>query len=274
LAYSENYEKLLEEEDSRVIISYGRKHGSMLNPELPGHYKDYLIDSGGFQIIMDSAEREITVGAYTMWLQFILDKFSDKVSGYMSLDLFPKNRKDREEVLRTVEESVQNTDYMFKEGLKPIPVWKTFWPDDVLDYYCSLSRYVGIGGLVGYQGGKQALRHMFERIYQKYPDNVFHMLGVGIRAVIAFKTFRPQSIDFSTWTVAARFGMDIVNDDKQYLKEVSMSKEDKKRALTDKVFLKDKLRIAIRSCNSLETILDSSHEPHQSQMFTEPFHTW
>lgn len=266
LAYSEGMEDILTEADARVIISYGRKHGSMLKPELPGNFRDYLIDSGGFQLKMGTAERDITIEAYTLWLQMITEKYGDKVSGYMSLDLMPGNLKDRKEVLWTADESVKNTEYMIKEGLKPVPVWKTFWPEDVLYYYCGITKYVAIGGLVGYQGGKEALRHLFERIHTKYPDNEFHMLGVGIRAVIAFKTYRPRSIDFSTWTVAARFGHDIVLDDKQYLKEVAMSKEDRQRVLVDEAFLKSKLRQAIKSCMTLETYIENLHEPHQVQM--------
>ena len=215
---------------------------------------------------MGTSERDINITGYSLWLQFLLDRYGDKIKGYMSLDLFPKNRQDRAEILETAELSIRNTQYMFSEGLTPIPVWKTFWPIDILDYYCSLSEYVAIGGLVGYQGGKSALRHLFERLYKKYPDNVFHMLGVGIRAVMAFKTFRPYSIDFSTWSVAARYGHNIVLDDKQYLKEVALPDEEKERIRKDPVFMKEVVQQNIRSCMSLEDYVETLNEPHQLQM--------
>ena len=266
LAYSENFHNLLVEEKCRVIISYGRKHGKEL-VSLPEPFDDYLIDSGGFQIIAGSAERDIFIKAYTLWLEFILDKYKDKVKGYMSLDLFPKDRNNKQEIRETMEESVKNTEYMIGEGLNPIPVWKTFWPEDVLDYYCGLSQYVAIGGLVGYQGGKQALRRLFERINLRYPDNIFHMLGVGIRSTVAFRTFRPYSVDFSTWSVAVRYGHTIIPDKKQYIKEVALSDEDKLRVRKDKVFRDNLVQRMIHTCNSLATQLDYLNDPHQTHLF-------
>ena len=266
LAYSKNFHKLLVEEKCRVIISYGRKHSKEV-VSLPEPFDDYLIDSGGFQIITGSAERDISIKAYSLWLEFILDKYKDKIKGYMSLDLFPRNRNSKQEIKETMEESVRNVEYMIGEGLSPIPVWKTFWPGDVLDYYCNLFQYVAIGGLVGYQGGKQALRRLFERINLRYPDNIFHMLGVGIRATIAFRTFRPYSIDFSTWSVAARYGHTIVPDSKQYIKEVALPEEDKIRVRKDEVFKNNLVREMIRVCNSLETQLDDLNDPYQCHLF-------
>ena len=258
LAYSENYHDILVKAKARIIISYGRKHGSSLDVYLPPGFDDFMIDSGGFQIAMGTHERQglpgdDTLEPYTLWLQLLLRKYGNIIKGYIGLDT-----KDWAESLR-------NYDYMKSKGLKPIPVWKAFWPEAMLDALCKEYDYIAIGG-VAFGASKEVLRHIFERVTMQYPNIKFHMLGVGIRGGVAFKTFRPYSVDVSTWGVPARYGHDIILDRKQVLKEVKLPNNLRQKLRDSKEFEDEMITKAIRLVQSLETELDTFHEPHQTQM--------
>lgn len=258
LAYSENYHNLLLDAHARIIISYGRKHGTADEAFLPPGFNDFLIDSGGFQLARKTHERQQlsgdnTLKAYTMWLQFILDKYKDIVKGYVGLDTADWG------------ESIRNYDYMRSEGLTCIPVWKAFWPEEVLDALCQEYDYVAVGG-VAFGASKIVLRHIFERVTTRYPETKLHMLGVGIRGGVAFKTYRPYSVDVSTWGVPARYGHDIVFDKDQVLKEVKLPDDLRQKLRDSQEFEEQMLTKAIRLMQSLETKLEELHEPHQIQM--------
>ncbi len=250
MAYSSNYHDLLVQCKARLIVSYGRKHGDSLEVYLPPGFNEYLLDSGGFQIHFGTQERDVNIRGYTLWVQFILDKYGDKVKGFMGLDN------------ADWESSLDNYEYMRKEGLTSIPVWKAFWPEQVLDFLCSEYDYVAVGG-VAFGASKQVLRHVFERVVTNHPKTKLHMLGVGIRGGVAFQTFRPYSVDVSTWSVPARFGHDIILDKKQVLKEVKLPDELRQRMRDDKSYEDAMILKAIKLMQSLETELDNFHEPHQ-----------
>ena len=256
LAYSKNYHDILKEEKAKLIISYGRKHGTSGEPTLPDGFDEYLIDSGGFQLAMGTNERDIYLGAYCLWLELLVRKYGDKIKGYMALDT-----KDPSETLSNLRE-------MREYGLNPIAIWHDGWPEDALEYICSTCDYIAIGGLVG-SGFKSKgyYRKLFERITQKYPEIKIHMLGIGIIGTHAFKSFRPYSVDFSTWTVPARFGHDLVYDKKQILKEVKLPAEVRQRLRDDNDYENELIRRAIRSVISLETKLEELDEPYQQSLF-------
>jgi len=257
LAYSENYHDILLQEKCRLIISYGRKHGSHLEPSLPSGFSEFLIDSGGFQIAMGTTERDVSVSGYCLWLHFLLEKYGDMIHGYMSLD-----------VGRNAELSYNNYLIMRTEGLSPIPVWHDGEDEALLREYCDMSEYVAIGGLVGgFLRSKSYYRRLFERIKVKYPEQKFHMLGIGLLGVNAFRTFRPYSVDFSTWNVAARFGHDIIYDKKQLLKEVKLPEEVRMRLRNDKGFEEGMVRQAVKKVLSLETELEKLNDPWQPTLW-------
>ena len=253
LAFSENYSHLLQQERARIIISYGRKHGSSLDVYLPPGFDDYMLDSGGYQLAVKTQERQVFLKAYTLWVNFILEKYKDKVKSYMGLDT------------QSWTESLRNYDYMKSEGLNPVPVWKAFWPEALLDALCEEYDYVAIGG-IAFGASKKVLRSIFERVKMSHPETKLHLLGVGIRGGVAFKTFRPYSVDVSTWSVPARFGHDIILDKKQVLKEVKLPDADRERLRKDSAYLESMLTKSIRLMQSLETELDKLDEPYQQQM--------
>jgi hypothetical protein len=258
LAYSENYHDLLIQEKSKIIISYGRLHGSRLNPSLPSGFNNMLLDSGGFQTAFGTQERTVNITGYTLWTKFIIDRYGKFgnggiISGFMGLD-------SMEWI-----ESLQNYEFMRKQGLECIPVWKAFWPEYVLDYLCGQFEYVAIGG-IAFGGSKETLRHIFERVLIKYPMTKFHGLGVGIRGGVAFKSFRPYSVDVSTWSVPARYGHDIVFDKKQVLKEKVLPQEMRDQIRNSKELERQLVHKAIKLINSLDTELEKLNEPYQTQM--------
>ena len=135
----------------------------------------------------------------------------------------------------------------------------------MLDYLCSEYEYIAVGGVASGLG-KSYLMNTWNRVITKYPKVKVHMLGVGVRSGTAFKSFRPYSIDVSTWTAPARFGMEIALDKKQVLREVGMSDSDKQRLRDDKKFEEEIMRRAIKNLQSLETIMDEYNDPYQMQM--------
>ena len=243
---------------ARIIISYGRRHGSNLTPYLPPDFTDFLIDSGGFQIHQGTSERDITVQAYSFWLNSILKRYGEYGKGGVVRGYFGLDTADWVETQR-------NYDYMKSKGLNPIPVWKAFWPESFLDALCEEYPWVAVGG-IAFGGSKVTLRRIFERIYVRHPTTKFHMLGVGIRGGIAFKTFRAYSVDVSTWGVPARFGHDIIFDSNQVLKEVKLPDHLRKKLRESKEFEDEMIEKAIKLIQSLETELDKINDPRQNQM--------
>ncbi|MBA7599408.1 hypothetical protein ES703_06441 [subsurface metagenome] len=240
LAYSQNYHTLLLEEGARICISYGRLS---VFPEwkLPQGFSDYLIDSGGYQISHGTLKHPIYPQSYCFWLKGILPKYDGKVSGYCALDT---NQAD---------ETIQNYEIMRSEGLTPIPVWKHHFPREHLDYYCTQSQLIAIGGLVGKgNNGKRYYRQLLGEVSQRYPENRFHMFGLGLTAAAAFTDVKPYSIDCSTWLNPSRFGNDILSDGKGGLREVELPEELKQVLVEDENFQHKMVRRTIKQLLSLE----------------------
>jgi hypothetical protein len=256
LAYSENYRESLQRVGAKLIISYGRQHGSHLEPTLPETFPSYLIDSGGYQLKMGTAERGIYIGGYCLYLKFILQKYGPKIDGYFGLDT-----ADEAETLR-------NIDYMVGKGLKPIPVWKLQWSEEGLRDYCSAFDYVAIGGLVGAGTRSRTFYRMtFERIKQHHPTTKFHTLGIGITAMTAFKAVRPFSIDLSTWGTAARFGNRLIYDKKLGIKEIKLPDIERQRLRDDNAYETELVEEAIGLVMGMEDAVELQHDNMQQILF-------
>lgn len=163
---------------------------------------------------------------------------------------------------RSAELTLKNQEYMEKQGLKPIPVWHAGEPEEYLDYYCSTHDYVAIGGLASLgTPGKSSVMKLMCFCTQKYPSIKFHLFGIGISGLLAFKSLRPYSIDFSTWGVPARYGHNLVEDDKQLLKEIRLPDEERKAIKRDNDLEAMYLREAIRKIKMLD--LEKYNDPYQ-----------
>jgi len=266
--YSKSYEDLLREANVRILVNYatlGRK-GQI---DIPKGFSEILVDSGGYQLQVGVASRlyaeeDLTrkrkyknpnIDAYALWLLEVLPEHPEIV-GYMNLDILGDG-------LATIE----NQFAMERYGLRPIPTWHLGEGEEYLDYYYQHYEYISVGGLVAGFASKKQLRGLTTLLNQKYPERKYHYFGIGITGTSVFQEARPYSVDFSTWSNPARFGNEIVVDEKQLLKEVSLPQEIKNRLKGDRKtgrkpdneLLYKYLRESIERIKNLENTIESIH---------------
>lgn len=151
--------------------------------EAPLFVPEMMLDSGAYSV--ETRSLDIQLGAYILWLQLYLDKYP-MVVAYINFDN-----------LSNPKETLENQQAMEADGLSPIPVYHYGEPSKVLDYYCEHYGYVCLGGLaVGIMPAGR-LKKFWDYVAERYPDNKFHVLGVG--AMTAFYKHQPYSIDSMTW---------------------------------------------------------------------------
>lgn len=253
LAYSSNYHDLLQRNNSRMIISFGRAEGNQKkgNYVLPQGFDDYIIDSGGYQFITGVTTRSISVGSYSLFIEFALRENGDKLKGWVGLDVM-----DWEQSLKNYEELRGN-------GFPCIPVWKAFWPWEIFDYLCSEYSYVAIGGIASTStASHEKVRKIWEKAHLRHPETKIHLLGVGVRAAIFCRTYRPYSIDVSTWSAPIRYGQYLKYDEENNkILQRELPDELKQKMKEDKVYADSQVENAITVLQRLETSLDNLHEP-------------
>jgi len=133
-----------------------------------------------------------------------------------------------------------------------------------LQHYCQNYDYVAIGGLVGGGLTKENIARLIIYLKHDYPNTKFHFFGIGLLGIGAFKAVRPYSVDFSTWSVPARFGHDLVYDKNQFLKEIKLNDEIRANLKTDKNLQLEYLRKAVRSIKKLEEEIETYHSDYQT----------
>jgi len=179
--------KIFKEEGvQRILVSYAELQGSI--PELP--FPDIILDSGAYGI--GHSAKQVSIKAYSLWLQLYLNKYS--IVAYANFDN-----------MLSPEESQQNLEYLESEGLYPMPVYHYGEPLDVLDKMCGKYEYIGLGGLSIGMISTEKLRNFWEYIYERYKDNKFHIFGSTQMG--AFINYQPFSLDSSSWTLGSRFGI-------------------------------------------------------------------
>lgn len=241
--YSSHHAYILKEEDVRILINYPQAREMFQRaPDIPKGFREVLIDSGGYQL--QTGVAYVSIGAYCLWLQMMLPKHPEVV-GYMNLDILS-------DPVKTFENQV----YMESEGLSPIPVWHDGEDISFLDMYCNDYELVSLGGLAS-KGviAKGYVMRLLTWVTNRYPNNNFHMFGIGISGVKAYQQIRPYSCDFSTWSSVARFGHEIVLDKKQIIKEVQLPKANRDRLRIDPQYLADVTRQAIKNIRHFEDVL-------------------
>lgn len=202
--FSKNYSDLLLEKQVPIIISYGRLSRNL---KIPRGFKEIMVDSGGYQMQSGTGTRDITREAYALWLNLTLPEHPE-LKYYFNLDVW-----------REPEKTLANQIYMESEGLHPIPIFHVGTELEHLEYYCGNYDYVAIGGIANVRV-KNKLMLTLSQIFQKFPNTKFHALGIGLSGINIFKSLRPHSVDFSTWLSPARYGHDVILDDRDYLKEI------------------------------------------------------
>lgn len=172
---------------NRVLVSYATIRGKA-KVNLP--FEDVLLDSGAYSV--ETGVEKVSLESYILWLQLYLSKYP-QITRYVNLDDLSDYRI-----------SLQNLEKMHSEGLDPIPVYHYGEPPEVLDMLCTSYEYVGLGGIAVGTMPVQQLQKFWEHVYRRYPDNKFHIFGVG--TVTPFFYCQPYSIDSTSWNVGSRFG--------------------------------------------------------------------
>lgn len=171
----------------RVLISYAsiRKENNLRIP-----FPDAMLDSGAYSV--ETGVEKVSLKSYILWLQLYLKDYP-QIKTYVNLD-------DLSDPYLTL----KNQQEMESEGLSPLPVYHYGEPEEILDYYCSEYEYVGLGGIAIGTMPREKLQKFWEYAYKKYPQNKFHIFGVG--TVQPFFYYQPYSIDSTSWNVGSRFG--------------------------------------------------------------------
>jgi len=279
LVYSHSYRNILREEGTPILINYtylkrSRSVGSLV--EFPEGFPSVIIDSGGYQLQVGvKAVREPRIDAYSFWLENEIIPRYKEVAGYMNLDVLSLEMVDKpieqklDSLKRSAELTLKNQEIMEnKFGLKPIPVYHSGEPEEYFNFYCTKYDYVALGGIAGLgTPSKSSIMNLMIFAKQKYPNVRFHLLGIGISGLLAFKSLRPYSVDFSTWGVPARYGHDLVEDNKQFLKEIKLPAELRQNIKDSRELGDEYLRGTIRKIKVLQAELEKYNDPYQKLLF-------
>lgn len=240
LVYSPAYRTLLKIAGcSRVLISFGVQKWLPNLRLLPMEFSDYMLDSGGYQEAQGTGNRGFYVKSYSYWVKDLLNRYGDRISSYMGLDLEDE------------EHSFENQCYMEADDLSPVPVWHDGWSDDRLAHYAENYPYVAVGGLVGQKKATRYYTSLARRIISKFPDTKFHFFGMGVTADF-FKDYKPYSVDFSTYLNPVKYGLEVILDKTGHLKCSEMDEQSKDRIRHDKEFRREKIIEAIQNLLTLE----------------------
>lgn len=272
LVYSRAYKHILREENTPILVNYvylGKK-GRI---DIPYGFPSVMIDSGGYQLqVKVHAVRETSVRGYSFWLQMDALPNHPEIAGYMNLDVLnidavskPTIKERMDSFKKSAELTLKNQEIMENEfDLHPIPVWHAGEPEEYLQHYCDTHDYVAIGGLASLgTPSKAGILRLLSFVMQKHPDIKFHLFGIGISGLIAFKSLKPYSVDFSTWNVPLRYGHAIIEDDRQFLKEVKLPAEVKQDLRDNRDLGEDYLRETIRKLRVVNEKLETYSDPYQ-----------
>lgn len=246
--YSRSYGHILKKENVSILFSYAARRKEIF-PTLPKGFPGYFVDCGAFSV-GEKTIGSIDVETYGLWLQFLLRNNYNNIV-YCNLD-----------VIGDPDKTLANQIYLESLGLKPLPVWHEGEDEWFLNYYCQNYEYVAIGGMVSAGFSKLHVFKLTQWLLQTYTQTKFHLFGVGISAATAFRTFRPYSVDFSTWTVGARFGHTISEDSKQGIKQV-VPDDEYRNLLRQRPYLEEQLGKDIQTIKKFFSTIDDLHDPHQ-----------
>jgi hypothetical protein len=144
-----------------------------------------LLDCGAFQALRYG--ETISVDDYSAWIKDL----PFKPWGYFSLD-----------VIGDAAASDRNYQIMLDKGLRPIPIFTRGGALEDLDRMYETSDLVAIGGLVvAYNRPHRYLKAVMRHI----GDRRTHLLGFTSTRWINY--FKPYSIDSSSWSRSARYGI-------------------------------------------------------------------
>jgi len=147
---------------------------------------ELLLDSGAFTALNTGAV--ITLDEYMLFL----DKWHDKLFGYMALD-----------VLGDPAGTDANLRVMREAGFKPVPVHVRGDDQARMDQLFEWSDWVALGGLRRPHVGWSSKSYVKQKMLWARGRNV-HWLGYTNQGMV--RGFKPYSCDCSNWAAGARWG--------------------------------------------------------------------
>lgn len=149
-------------------------------------YIELLLDSGAFTAL--NAGKEIDLTEYMEFLKH----YKSKLFGYFALDK-----------LGDTETTNKNFHKMIDQGLKPIPIHVRGAGQQEMDEFFEHSDWVGLGGFRRPHRGPASKEYVKQKMTWAKTRNV-HWLGYTNKKMVM--TFKPYSIDCSSWNSSLRYG--------------------------------------------------------------------
>lgn len=172
-----------------LLISYAHLKGlkkETIEFFLSDPRMEVIIDSGGFTAL--NAGWEIDMESY---LRFI-DEYGKYMFGYMALDK-----------IGDIAETKRRLEYMLSKGYTPIPIHVRGDTKERMDELYNYSDFVAFGGLRRPHSGP-APKSYIKKKMEWAEGRKCHWLGYTTLAQI--KTFRPYSVDCSSWASSLMYG--------------------------------------------------------------------
>lgn len=164
-----------------------------------GALVDLMADSGAFSA--HSLGKEVRLEDYMAWA----DQWKGHFKHFIALD-----------VIGDHEGSLANLDIFRREmpKLSILPVWHIDEPWEVLDHYLDTSEYVCIGGMASNRFGADNVMRACLKAHQRARAKGVKLHGLGQTRWDQLTSLPWHSVDSSSWTSGARYGMTVVWDEK------------------------------------------------------------
>lgn len=166
------------------------------------HGNNYLLDSGAFSARRDNVD--IDVKEYARFLT----KYGDQCSNYINLDSIPKDTSPKARA-EAASITLENQEFLEREGLSPVPVYHKGEPIEYLDQYVATHDYVAIGGLVD-TADTHSLDNFFDSIWQRMVNKdgtpKLKVHGFGMTNNVLMLRYPWFSCDSTTWLIQSKLG--------------------------------------------------------------------
>ena len=151
-------------------------------------YKNFFLDSGAFSVV--NTNKTIDINNY---VNFIKDNI-EYIELYSTLDVIGDHIK-----------TYENTIYMEKMGLSPLPVFHYKSPYEHLNHLVEKYDYIALGGLVPLASRKKVLIQWLDSCFEIIQDKIkVHCFGIFSKEIL--KRYPFYSADSSSWISSLKYG--------------------------------------------------------------------
>jgi hypothetical protein len=170
----------------RLLYSFLELRGRRYVPDyIPSYCSGLFVDSGAFSVY--NSGKSIDIDEFC---KFVITNRShfDVVA---SLD-----------VIGNWEESKKNYKYLIKQGADVLPCYHYGEPIDLLDWYTSITDYVGIGGMVGIN--RRQRESFLDSVFCRHPDiEKVKLHGFGVNDFTLLNKYPFYSVDSAAIVLCA-----------------------------------------------------------------------